>query len=78
MKKIVLKYKQELIGASVGAGLGLGYWFFIGCSSGSCAITSNPIFSSLYGAIIGWFLTGIITTKEKNKEIENEKNRGIN
>ncbi|MCI0751577.1 MAG: DUF6132 family protein [Flammeovirgaceae bacterium] len=29
------------------------YWYFVGCNSGSCAITSSPVNSTLYGAVIG-------------------------
>lgn len=42
-----------LIGIAVGAILGYGYYHFVGCNSGTCAITSNPINSTLYGAIFG-------------------------
>ena len=38
-----------------GAALGLGYYFVIGCSTGGCPITSNPVISALYGALIGVF-----------------------
>gem|GEM_PF-6437847 len=34
------------------------YWYFIGCSSGICAITSSPIYSSIYGMVMG-FIVGI-------------------
>lgn len=43
---------------SVGVG-GLGgflYYYFVGCSSGSCAITSNPYASIFFGALFGYFL----------------------
>jgi urea transporter len=32
------------------------YYHFVGCSSGSCGITSNPYSSVLFGAAIGFFL----------------------
>lgn len=44
------KPKRFVIGAVVGAGLGFAYWYFVGCQSGHCPITSSPIASSLYGA----------------------------
>ncbi|HET6273693.1 MAG TPA: DUF6132 family protein [Bacteroidota bacterium] len=37
----------------VGAGLGFAYYYFIGCTSGSCPITSNPFISTAYGAFMG-------------------------
>jgi hypothetical protein len=53
MKALVLKYKLELIGAIVGAIGGWMYWRFVGCSSGSCSITSSPINSTIYGVLMG-------------------------
>ena len=29
------------------------YWKLVGCSSGTCAITSNPLNSTFYGALMG-------------------------
>ncbi|MBI1938065.1 MAG: hypothetical protein HYS25_08050 [Ignavibacteriales bacterium] len=46
-----------------GAALGYAYYYFIGCSSGSCPITSNPYISTFYGALIGFIL--IFPTKKK-------------
>ena len=42
-----------------GALAGLAYYYFIGCSSGSCPITSNPLGSMLYMGLIGWLISGI-------------------
>lgn len=43
----------------IGAGVGLGYQHFIGCRTGTCPITSNPIISTLYGAVMGYFASGV-------------------
>lgn len=40
-------------GVFFGAVVGYTYWYYIGCMSGSCSITSSPINSSLYGAVMG-------------------------
>lgn len=50
------KYLPELAGALTGAIGGYLYWKFIGCSSGSCAITSSPLNSTLYGMLMGALL----------------------
>ncbi len=42
-----------LIGAVLGGGLGFAYYKFVGCSTGSCPLTSNPFISTLYGMAVG-------------------------
>ena len=41
-----------------GAFLGFGYYRFVGCRSGACPITANPYISTLYGALMGYLLSG--------------------
>ena len=53
------KYKRDLIGITLGAVAGFLYWKFVGCSSGTCMITSKPINSTLYGALMGFLVAGI-------------------
>ena len=53
------KYKRDLIGITIGAVAGFLYWKFVGCSSGTCMITSKPINSTLYGAVMGFLVAGI-------------------
>jgi hypothetical protein len=45
-----------LIGILVGGGLGFAYYRFVGCSSGTCPLTSNPVISTIYGAVLGALL----------------------
>ena len=40
-------------GIVVGAISGYLYYYYVGCASGTCAITSRPLNSTLYGAAIG-------------------------
>jgi hypothetical protein len=42
-----------VIGVVVGGGLGFAYYKFIGCSTGTCPLTSNPFLSAIYGAVLG-------------------------
>jgi hypothetical protein len=57
----------------MGAGIALGgvagylYWKFIGCTSGSCPITSNKLTSMLYGAAMGFLLTASGCSEGKSK-----------
>lgn len=55
-----------IAGVAAGALAGFLYWNFIGCSSGSCAITSRPVNSSVYGALMGGLLFSLFT-KDKKK-----------
>ena len=60
------KWIRPVLFTVVGALAGLAYYRFIGCSTGSCAITSNPVSSMLYMGLIGWLISGIFG-KECNK-----------
>ncbi len=37
----------------IGASAGFAYYYFIGCGSGTCPITSNPWVSTAYGGGLG-------------------------
>ncbi len=54
------------IGIAIGAFAGYGYYFYIGCASGTCAITSKPLNSTLYGALMGGLIFNMLV-KEKKK-----------
>jgi hypothetical protein len=41
------------IGALAGSAVGFGYYAWIGCATGTCPITSNPVTATLYGALVG-------------------------
>lgn len=60
--------KQGIIVTVIGIGVGLiaGYWYYsaIGCASGSCAITSKPINSTLYGGLIGGLIGSFFEKKQ--------------
>ena len=51
--QIVTLITKRAIPLLLGAAGGYLYWHFIGCSSGSCPITSSWINSTLYGTLIG-------------------------
>ncbi|HQV78460.1 MAG TPA: DUF6132 family protein [Chitinophagales bacterium] len=53
------------IGVLLGAILGFLYWKFVGCASGTCAITSKPLNSTIYGAVMGGLLFSLFEKKTK-------------
>jgi hypothetical protein len=56
----------SIIGIVVGIIGGYIYYIKIGCSSGSCPITSNPYMSMLWGAIIGYLIGDMFKKREKS------------
>jgi hypothetical protein len=53
------------VGVVVGAITGYAYYYYVGCASGTCAITSKPLNSSLYGGLMGGLLFNIFVTNPK-------------
>jgi len=47
---------KPFIAISIGAVGGFLYYYYVGCVSGACAITSNPYMSVLMGGFIGYFV----------------------
>lgn len=59
MKKFVNNNRLYLIGAAVGAIAGYIYYQQIGCSTGTCMITSKPLNSTVYFAVMGALVFGM-------------------
>ena len=51
--------KLYFIGAIVGAVAGFIYWKYVGCLTGTCSITSNPLRSTIYFAAMGGLVFGL-------------------
>jgi hypothetical protein len=47
-----------VLGVVFGGALGFAYYKFVGCSSGTCPLTSNPVISTLYGGVLGALIAG--------------------
>jgi hypothetical protein len=67
---IISKYKLTLLGLALGLVGGYIYYYFVGCQSGTCAITSSPVNSTIYGGFIGSVLLNIFE-KDNTKKKEN-------
>ncbi|MFN3639634.1 MAG: DUF6132 family protein [Flavobacterium sp.] len=63
--------KKNIITTSLGVVVGLiagyAYYHYVGCMSGTCAITSKPVNSALYGGLMGGLFFSLFV-KEKKKE----------
>ena len=68
----VRKNLLTIIGISLGTIAGFLYWKFVGCNTGTCAITSNPINSTLYGSVMGGLVFSMF---KKDKKEENDISR---
>lgn len=67
MKKWILDYKLYLVGAVVGGVAGFLYWKYVGCVTGTCAITSKPLNSTLYFAFFGAILLSFLKKQKPDK-----------
>lgn len=63
MKRWVIKNKLIVTGVILGAVAGYGYYHFVGCTSGTCMITSKPLNSTLYFGFMGGLLFSIFKKK---------------
>ena len=70
MKNWIIINKLYFIGALLGAVAGFLYWMYVGCLTGTCAITSNPLNSTIYFASIGAVLFGAFKKQTKTTETD--------
>ena len=59
MKEKGKKWMRPALFTIGGVLAGLAYYHFIGCATGSCPITSNPVSSMVYMGLIGWLLSSV-------------------
>jgi phage shock protein E len=68
---LILKHKLIIFGILIGAIGGYAYYHFVGCASGTCAITSKPLNSTLYGALMG----GLLFSNFKKEKTSSKNNQ---
>lgn len=68
-KDLITKHWPVITGVAIGALAGYLYWRLVGCSTGTCPITSSPFMSTLWGAIMGGLIFDIFN-KKNNKQDE--------
>jgi hypothetical protein len=52
----------------VGVAGGFAYYYFVGCKTGGCAITSSPYLSMVWGGLMGYLVPDFFVKKEAEKE----------
>lgn len=62
------KYKFGLVGIFVGGVLGYVYYYYVGCTTGTCAITSKPVNSTAYGMVMGYLMFSVFQKSKIKKE----------
>ena len=63
-----IKNKLVFIGIIAGAAGGYLYYYYVGCASGTCPITSRPLNSTLYGAVMGGLLFSLFKKEKKHSQ----------
>jgi len=64
MKDFIKMNILKITGVLIGGAGGFAYYYFIGCTSGTCPITSNPYISILWGAVMGYLVLDMFKKKE--------------
>jgi hypothetical protein len=64
----IKNHKLSITGILLGAIGGFAYYHFVGCAGGSCAITSKPLNSTLYGAMMGGLLFSVFKKEQLKKD----------
>lgn len=73
MKEFMLKHKYGLLLIIPGIIAGYAYWKYVGCTSGTCPITSNWHTMVLFGGLIGYFIGDIIDDYFKKKNFKKDE-----
>lgn len=74
MKNFFFKHWLKIAGLATGALGGYLYYYYVGCVSGTCPITSNPYRMMIYGAVLGFLLFDMFSgDKDQKKVIESTK-----
>ena len=61
MKHIFRRVLRPLLFAAGGAVVGVSYYYTVGSSTCTCPITSSPVTTAIYTAVIGLFLSMVLT-----------------
>ena len=70
MKKRILPWLPVILLTLTGAAGGWLYYRLVGCATGTCAISSNPFISTVYGGVIGLLLGFVVKPSRKKNNQE--------
>jgi hypothetical protein len=59
---------KPILGVVIGAGAGAAYAHFVGCTTGGCPLTSNPLITAALGGLMGYSLVGAFSSPGKKDE----------
>lgn len=65
---LVKTNRAYVIGGIIGGIAGYLYWLKVGCSTGTCPITSSPVMSTIWGIVLGALLFSIILPKSSQSK----------
>ncbi|MBD8389305.1 hypothetical protein [Dysgonomonas sp. BGC7] len=71
MDKIIRLAKKNwpyLVGGLIGGAGGYIYWYYIGCSTGTCPITASPTMSILWGTLLGATLLSMFFSRTDRQQ----------
>ena len=60
------KHKYGILLIVPGIIVGFFYWKYVGCTSGTCSLTSNWQLTLLFGGLVGYFIGDSIDDKKRN------------
>lgn len=65
MVGILKRFWLTGLGVVVGMVGGWLYYVYVGCTSGTCPITSSPVLSTFWGAMMGGLLFSMFSIEDK-------------
>lgn len=68
MRIFFIKHWLKITGIAVGILGGYLYYFYVGCVSGTCPITSNPYRMMIYGAVLGYLIFDLFSKNNSPKK----------
>jgi hypothetical protein len=54
------QFRKPFLGVLIGGIAGFLYYHFVGCSSGTCPITSHSYSSIIFGGLLGYLIFSVI------------------